>query len=63
MRDTIETSPAYIRHLVTYRDKQGRTAESILRIRDDRTDLAQDARRQLIGNHMSVSEILTVERA
>jgi hypothetical protein len=60
---TADPQPArkYLRHLVTYRDRNSHTAQATVRIRDDVTDLAKDARRQLIGNRMSVSEILLVE--
>ena len=52
----------YPRYFVTYRDRRGLTCEASLRIHVEVTDLAAAARRQIAGNHMSVSEILSVAR-
>ncbi len=48
------------RYLVTYRDAKHHTCESWVRIASTSTDHAADARRCIVGNHCTVSEILSV---
>jgi hypothetical protein len=55
--------PSQPLYLVAYRPTGGQVDTVFLRIRSDVTDLAADARRQLVGKRCHDPEILLIEPA
>lgn len=49
------------RYVVTYRGAGGHTRQALIRSNAAVADLAADARRQLVGNNLSVLEIVSVQ--